>query len=347
MKHDPRRQAGRPALVGCLLAVLLLASPAAAAAHGAGPTGWQSTVLAGTGAAGYAGDGSRAVGAALDAPAGLAADSRGRVYLVDSDNDAIRRVGTDGMIGTFASTDFTPYGVTVGGDGKVYVSGDGKVVAITPDARSTSELLVDAGTYFDVALGADGSVYAAAGARGLKRIARDGAVSSLVPAGVKVTTVAVDGSGRLYAAGDGKIYRLTGGSARVIVPGGPPGLDVRGLTAVDDGTFYLTSPAAGKLFRVARDGTYTVLADSADGLARPWGTTVGPGGRLYVSDFDGNRVYAGPEPALRPDDSRRAGIGVVGFDLDLDIDDLDPPLLFAVGAFLVALGGLIVLRVRR
>jgi sugar lactone lactonase YvrE len=339
VKHDPRRQGGRPALVACFLAVLFLIPHAPA--HGAGPVGWPSTVLAGTGTAGYTGDGAAAVDAALDAPAGLAVDSRGRVYIVDSDNAAIRRVGTDGTIGTFASTDFTPYGVAVGTDGTVYVSGDGNVVSITPDARKTTALLAGSGAYYDVAVGAGRDVYAAAGTRGVKRIADDGAISTLLPSGANVTTVTVDGSGRLYAAGDGKVYRLTGGSVRAIVPGGPPGQDIHDLTAVADGTFYFTSPAAKKVFRLASDGTYTVLADSTNGLAGPWGTALGPDGRLYVSDFAGNRVYAGPKPALQPDDPRFAGIGI-SFDVDLD-----PPLLFAIGAFLIALGGLIVLRVRR
>jgi sugar lactone lactonase YvrE len=343
VKHDPRWQGGRPALVACLLAVLFLIPPAAPAhgAGGAGPVGWPSTVLAGTGTAGYTGDGAAGVGAALDAPAGLAVDSRGRVYIVDSDNAAIRRVGTDGAIGTFASTDFTPYGVAVGADGTVYVSGDGNVVSITPDARKTTTLLDGPGAYYDVAVGAGREVYAAAGTRGLKSIAGDGAISTLLPSGVNVTTVAVDSSGRLCAAGDGKVYRLAGGSVRAIVPGVLPRQDMYGLTALADGTFYFTSPVAKKVFRLASDGTYTVLADSTNGLAGPWGTALGPDGRLYVSDFAGNRVYAGPKPALQPDDPRLAGIGV-SFDLDLD-----PPLLFAIGAFLIALGGLIVLRVHR
>jgi len=60
------------------------------------------TVAAGTGKQGFSGDGGRATAAQLDGPAGLAVDSAGNLYIADSANNRIRRVGRDGNITTYA-----------------------------------------------------------------------------------------------------------------------------------------------------------------------------------------------------------------------------------------------------
>jgi len=48
--------------------------------------------FAGTGTAGYSGDGLAAVSAALNNPSAVAVDSRGNVYIADSGNHALRMV---------------------------------------------------------------------------------------------------------------------------------------------------------------------------------------------------------------------------------------------------------------
>lgn len=66
-------------------------------------TGIISTV-AGTGEAGFSGDGGPAAKAALDFPAGLAVDVQGRLLIADMNNHVIRRVAADGSISTVAGT---------------------------------------------------------------------------------------------------------------------------------------------------------------------------------------------------------------------------------------------------
>lgn len=61
------------------------------------------TTLAGTGTAGYSGDGGFATAAQLNAPSGLALDSRGNLYLADTQNHLIRKI-TQGVISTVAGT---------------------------------------------------------------------------------------------------------------------------------------------------------------------------------------------------------------------------------------------------
>ena len=62
------------------------------------------TRLAGTSVAGFSGDGGPAVDAQLDTPRGIDVDADGVVYIADSANDRIRRIGLDGIITTIAGT---------------------------------------------------------------------------------------------------------------------------------------------------------------------------------------------------------------------------------------------------
>lgn len=54
--------------------------------------------IAGTGAGGYSGDRGPATAARLASPHGMAVAANGTVYVADSDNYRVRRIGTDGVI---------------------------------------------------------------------------------------------------------------------------------------------------------------------------------------------------------------------------------------------------------
>ena len=58
--------------------------------------------IAGTGAGGYSGDRGPATAARLASPHGMAVAANGTVYVADSDNYRVRRIGTDGVITTIA-----------------------------------------------------------------------------------------------------------------------------------------------------------------------------------------------------------------------------------------------------
>ncbi len=75
-------------------------------------TGLISTV-AGTGVAGFAGDGALAVGAQLALPHGVSVDGAGNVYVADTNNHRVRRIAPDGTM------------TTVAGDGVQAFRGDG------------------------------------------------------------------------------------------------------------------------------------------------------------------------------------------------------------------------------
>src|ERR1039457_418255 len=62
------------------------------------------TTIAGTGVAGFSGDGGSAVNAQLNFPYGLALDSAGNLYVADYGNERVRRIAPDGTITTIAGT---------------------------------------------------------------------------------------------------------------------------------------------------------------------------------------------------------------------------------------------------
>ena len=71
------------------------------------------TRFAGTGTAGYSGDGGPALEATLKIPAGLLADDKGNIYIADRENHVVRKVSPKGII------------TTIAGNGTAGFSGDG------------------------------------------------------------------------------------------------------------------------------------------------------------------------------------------------------------------------------
>jgi len=60
------------------------------------------STVAGTGVAGYSGDGGLAIHAQLNMPYGIIPDNDGNLLIADSDNNVVRKIGRDGIIHTIA-----------------------------------------------------------------------------------------------------------------------------------------------------------------------------------------------------------------------------------------------------
>ncbi len=109
------------------------------------------TTVAGRGIRGYQGDGSPAVEALLDSPAGLAVDGEGNLYVADRMNHAVRKVTPSGVILTVAGTGLPgfsgdggparqarlnhPMGVAVDRQGNLYIADtqNHRLRKVTPD----------------------------------------------------------------------------------------------------------------------------------------------------------------------------------------------------------------------
>ena len=80
------------------------------------------TTVAGTGARGYAGDGGPARSAVFDAPKEMAIDPAGNIYVVDTENHAIRLIDAKTWIVTTIATGLArPHGALVAPDGSLLV----------------------------------------------------------------------------------------------------------------------------------------------------------------------------------------------------------------------------------
>ena len=126
------------------------------------PTGKVETV-AGTADQGFSGDGGPATAAQLNAPAGLAVDSQGRVFFSDTGNNRVRVIGTDGRIGTVLAGPLkAPTGLAFGPGGTLLIAdtGNGMVRQLSSSGQLTT---VASGLRMpvDVAATADGRIYVA------------------------------------------------------------------------------------------------------------------------------------------------------------------------------------------
>jgi uncharacterized protein (TIGR03437 family) len=130
------------------------------------------TTVAGTGVAGYAGDGGPAAGAQLALPSGVALDSAGNLYVADLGNSVVRRVTSNGLITTIAGSprDFfpssgdggpavgaqlNPLRVAVGPGGNVYVSDslNDRVRMLTPLVVAPASLSIVSGNQQSATVG--------------------------------------------------------------------------------------------------------------------------------------------------------------------------------------------------
>jgi sugar lactone lactonase YvrE len=151
------------------------------------------TTVSGTGFGGYSGDGGRAIDAQLSAPAGLAVDASGNLYIADTDNHRIREVNTNGTIDTVA------------GNGENLQLGDGDP-AIDAGLRSPSGVAVDKFGQLFIADSFDNRI----------RKVADGSSPVL-----SVKDAKVDDAGNYQVIVTGSSGSVTGGVATLIVANTP------------------------------------------------------------------------------------------------------------------------------
>ncbi|MCL6451253.1 MAG: hypothetical protein K6T75_08180 [Acetobacteraceae bacterium] len=261
--------------------------------------------VAGSGRAGFSGDGGPPEGASLCLPLGVAVDPQGNVYIADAQNHRIRRVEA----GTGAIT-------TLAGTGERGFAGDG-------GPGAAAKLAMPAGVLW-------------AGERLLtndflnnrvRAIDSSGTIDTLIsgdtPGGMQGPYgIALDGQGRLYVAdyGNQRVARFdaekgclvtfAGGNGKGFSGDGGPATsaqlaDVHGLAFDASDNAYIADYGNRRVRRVdAATGVITTVAGSGEkgpagaggpavqaALGLPAGVAVDRGGRLYIPDFEAHCVW--------------------------------------------------------
>ena len=250
--------------------------------------------IAGTGEAGFSGDGGAASAARLNLPYGIAVDYAGYVYIADLGNNRVRRIAPDGTISTVAGT------------GAAAFSGDGGMA-------------VEAGlqTPRNVAVDSSGNLYIAefSGHR-VRRVASDGQISTVAGTGIAgfrgdggppsaaqlgyPAGLAVDRDGALYIA-DSQNNRIRKVAKGVIVTalGGVPAtslitpiavvVDMAGTLYVADSSFLVRAyTTAGSWVDFAGSAAQGYAGDGGDAtkaqLTQPRDLAASPNGGVYIAD---------------------------------------------------------------
>ena len=230
------------------------------------------STFAGTGVAGYSGDGGPATAAMLNQPGAVAFDAAGNLIIADCQNRRIRKVNaSSGIITTIAGT---------GAEGH---SGDGDQATLAMLHRAV-----------DLAIDTAGNIYFADSV--------DNLVRKISTTGV-ITTVAGTYTAEAYIGLAG--YSGDGGPAKSATLNVPTGV------AVDStGNLYIADarnhairkvrPSDGFIFTIAGNGkgagtdTGSFSGDgglaSQAGLNTPEGVAVDPAGNFYIADMENYRI---------------------------------------------------------
>lgn len=276
-----------------MLALGLAAGGSSALAQGAPPNNVQATA------------------APLAAPAQIAYDSAGNLYIADLNDNVIRKVDLAGIV------------TTVAGTGEQGFAGDG---------RPAISALLDSPA--GVAIDAAGNIYIADTHNQRVRKVNNGTITTIAGTGVagfsgdngaagaaqlsNPTALAVDANGNLYIADtdNHRIRKISGTTITTVAGDGEQifsgdggaaiaaGIDSPNGVAVDAaGKIYIADTHNQRIRVVDAGGNISTLAGNGsksyggDGraatsalLARPRGLSVDAQGSIYVADSDNNRI---------------------------------------------------------
>jgi uncharacterized protein (TIGR03437 family) len=230
------------------------------------------------GQARFLGDAGLATAANLNQPAGVAVDRAGNVYIADTGDHSIRKVGTNGIISTIAGNGWPSQGdlgdtllaslSSLTRPDDVFVDGSGNVFIADTGNGVVREILASTGIINLVAGSctiSSSSVSTNTGETCSIGYSGDGALANLAGL-IEPTAVVVDSAGNVYIAepADGRIREVS------TIKGA---IDINTIVGV--GTLGFSG-----------DGATAVAAQ----LGRPAGLAVDGSGNIYIADSINNRI---------------------------------------------------------
>ncbi|MDR3676854.1 MAG: choice-of-anchor D domain-containing protein, partial [Acidobacteriota bacterium] len=296
------------------------------------------STVAGTGTAGFGGDGGAATSAKLNFPTEVALDGSGNLFIVDSNNERIRRVDVlthdittvagngqtgfngDNTAATSASL-CNPYGVALDGSGNVFIA----------DTCSSRLRRVDATTQNITTVAGDGA----------QDFTGDGGLAAFAALN-SPQAVAIDSTGNLFIAdtSNGRIRRVDKLTADITtIAGGGTGGDngaatsamlftPSGLAIDGSGNLLIADNQNNRIRRVDRD-TQTITTVAGNGIPGfsgngsganlaqmwgPWGIALDSSGNLFIADLQNFRIRG--VDAISQIITTVAGNGLAGYSGD-------------------------------
>ena len=270
------------------------------------------TTIAGTGTAGFSGDGGQATAAELNNPLGIAFDGAGNLYISEVYNSRIRKINSSGIINTFAGTGTVGYS----GDG-----GQASAAEINPLGISFDSFdnlyIADGGNQCVRKINTLGIINTLAG-NGTSGFSGDGGQATSANLH-NPSSIVIDATGNLYIAdydnmrirkvntsgiittfaGTGTTgYSGDGGEATNANLSYPSVLDLDSM-----GNLYIADSENERIRKINTSGIITtivgngILGFSGDGgqatlaeLNFPYGLKLDLEGNMYIADADNNRI---------------------------------------------------------
>jgi sugar lactone lactonase YvrE len=288
------------------------------------------TTVAGTGVAGFSGDGAAATAAQLSAPSRVAVDSAGNLYIADAINNRIRKVtAATGFISTIAGTGVNGFS----GDGGAATSAQiGNARGVTVDSAGNIYVADNDNNRIRKIDALSGIITTVAG-NGAATFSGDGGLATAAGIGSNAFEAAVDSAGNIFfvsqttnrirrvSAATGIITTVAGtgaagfsgdnGAATAAQVSGPIGVatDSAGNVYVADlnnsrirkitvATGIITTLAGTGVAGFSGDGAAAVSAQ----LSQPYGVGVDSVGNIYVAELGNSRIrkISAPAAALPP-----------------------------------------------
>jgi len=308
------------------------------------------TRVAGSGAAGYSGDGGSAIAAKLDAPKGVAVSNTGLIYIADNSNNRIRAFTVNGVINTTAGngsdtfptlvSGFPPSGVVFNNPNFVLEDPSGNVFVSEYSNCMVRELVSSTGLVNIFAgSAAAGAVTGTCGFSG-----EDGPATSAQLGNVEDT--ARDSAGNIYIADYSNcvVWEVSAatGDISIFAGAGPPkscgysgdgsqavGAKLNGPTGVfvdrknnvyvgDYNNNRIREVSGGIINTIAGNGTPGYLGDGDPAtvaeLRNPFGVAVDSAGDVYIADY--NNCVVREVTAATGIITTVAGTGTCGFNGD-------------------------------